>query len=260
MAVARTALVDLGYLRELVLHLARREIDARHRFTVLGWTWPLARQLAQLAVLVFIFSAVFDLGIDNYPVFVFSGLLAYTWFSAGLSEAASSLLSQRHFVFQPRFPTAVLPVVAVAVPFVDVLMALPVLLVMLVATGELGWSALLLPPLVAIQFVLMSGLAWLCAAGTVYLRDVPNVVLVGLTLLFYMTPVFYSLDRVPDRYRWVLELNPLATLIEGYRAVLIGQAAPSALKLLVVCAGSAAVAALGLLVFRRLQPGFVDEL
>jgi lipopolysaccharide transport system permease protein len=260
MAVARTAVVDLGYLRELVLHLAWRQISSKHRLTLLGWTWPLARQLLQLAVLVFIFSAVFDLGIDNYPVFVFSGLLAYTWFSAGLSEAASSLLSQRHFVFQPRFPTAVLPVVAVAVPFVDVLMALPVLLAMLVATGDLGWSALLLPPLVAVQLVLMCGLAWLCAAGTVYLRDVPNVVLVGLTLLFYMTPVFYSLERVPERYRWALELNPLATLIEGYRAVLIGQPAPGALKLLLLFIASAAIAALGLLVFRRLQPGFVDEL
>ena len=260
MAVARTAMVDLGYFRELVLHLARREITSTHRLTLLGWTWPLARQLAQLAVLVFIFSAVFDLGISNYPVFVFSGLLAYTWFSAGMIEAASSLLSQRHFVFQPRFPTAVVPVVAVTVPFVDVLLALPVLLVMLVATGDLGWSALLLPPLLVIQLLLMCGLAWLCAAGTVYLRDVPNVVLVGLTLLFYVTPVFYSLERVPEKYRWVLELNPLATLIEGYRAVLIGEAAPGALKLLLLCAASAAIAALGLLVFRRLQPSFVDEL
>jgi lipopolysaccharide transport system permease protein len=260
MAVARTAMVDLGYMRELVLHLASREISSTHRLTLLGWTWPLARQLAQLAVLVFIFSAVFDLGIDNYPVFVFSGLLAYTWFSAGLIGAASSLLSQRHFVFQPRFPTAVVPVVAVTVPFVDVLLALPVLLVMLVAAGDLGWSALLLPSLLVIQLLLMCGLAWLCAAGTVYLRDVPNVVLVGLTLLFYVTPVFYSLERVPEKYRWVLELNPLATLIEGYRAVLIGEAAPGALKLLLLCAASAAIAALGLLVFRRLQPSFVDEL
>jgi lipopolysaccharide transport system permease protein len=260
MAAAQIGMVDLPYLREVVLHLARREISSKHRWTLLGWTWPLVRQLAQLAVLVFIFSAVFDLGIENYPVFVFSGLLAYTWFSAALIEAASSMLAQRHFVFQPRFPTAVVPVVSVAVPLLDVLLALPVLLVMLVVTGDLAVSVLLLPPLLVIQFVLMCGLAWLCAAATVYLRDVPNVVLVGLTLLFYMTPVFYSLDRVPEKYRWVLELNPLATLIEGYRAVLIGQAAPGVVELGLVCVASVAIAALGLVVFRRLQPGFVDEL
>jgi lipopolysaccharide transport system permease protein len=260
MAVARTGMLDIGYYRELVLHLAGREITSQHRLTLLGWTWPLARLLAQLAVIVFVFSKLFDLGIDNYTVFVFSGLLAFTWFSTGVSEAATSLLSQRHFVFQPRFPTAVVPLVAVTVPLVDVLLALPVLLVMLVATGDLGFSALLLPPLLVIQLVLMCGLAWLCAATTVYLRDVPNVVLVGLTLLFYMTPVFYSVDRIPEKYRWVLELNPLTTLVEAYRAVLLGQSAPGAIRLLVVSVVSVVVAILGLLLFRWLQPGFVDEL
>ena len=207
-ALPQAGSLDFGYYRELVLHLASRDIASKHRFTLLGWTWPLARLLAQLAVIVFVFSKLFDLGMDNYAVFVFSGLLAFTWFSTGISEAASSLLSQRHFVFQPRFPAAAVPLVAVTVPLIDVLMALPVLLVMLVITGDIGWSALLLPPLLAIQLVLMGGLAWLMAAATVYLRDVPQVVLVGLTLLFYMTPVFYSLDRVPEQIPLAARAQP----------------------------------------------------
>jgi lipopolysaccharide transport system permease protein len=250
----------LGYLQELVLHLARRELNSRHRWTLLGWAWPLARVLAQLAVLVFIFSSVFDLGIDNYPVFVFSGLIAFGWFSSGVADATSSLLSQRHLVFQPGFPTPVVPVVSVAVPFVDVLMALPVLVVMLAFSGDLSPSALLFVPLLAVQFVLMCGVAWLCSALTVYLRDVPNVVAVGLTLLFYMTPVFYSLGRVPEEYRWVLELNPLGTLIESYRAVLLDGQFPGAIQFWGSVAASVALALAGLLLFRRLRPGFVDEL
>jgi lipopolysaccharide transport system permease protein len=252
--------MDLSHFRELLLHLARRELTSRHRWTVLGWAWPLARQLAQLAVLVFIFGHVFDLGIKNYPVFVFAGLLAFTWFSTGISDAAYSLLSQRHLVFQPRFPTAVVPIVAVAIPFVDVLMALPVLLVMLAFTDGIGWTALLLPPLVVVQFVLMCGIAWLCAAATVYVRDTPQVVLVALTLVFYMTPVFYSLERVPERYRPVLELNPLAILIETYRAALLGESAPPAWRIAAVAVISVVLAIVGLLLFERLQPGFVDEL
>ena len=250
----------MGYLQELVLHLARRELNSRHRWTLLGWAWPLARVLAQLAVLVFIFSSVFDLGIENYPVFVFSGLIAFGWFSSGVADATSSLLSQRHLVFQPGFPTPVVPVVSVAVPFVDVLMALPVLLVMLAFSGDLSAEAVLFVPLVGLQFVLMCGVAWICSALTVYLRDVPNVVAVGLTLLFYMTPVFYSLERVPEKYRWLLELNPLGTLIESYRAVLLGSEFPGALQFWGSVGASFALAALGLLLFLRLRPGFVDEL
>jgi lipopolysaccharide transport system permease protein len=250
----------LPYLQELVVHLAQRELSSRHRWTLLGWAWPLARLLAQLGVLVFIFSAVFDLGIDNYAVFVFSGLIAFSWFSSGVSDATRSLIAQRHLVFQPGFPTAVVPVVSIAVPFVDVLLALPVLVVMLAVAGDLSAAALLFPPLLLIQLVLMAGVAWLCSALTVYLRDVSNVVAVGLTLLFYVTPVFYGLRSVPEDYRWVLELNPLGTLIESYRAVLLGGDFPGAGQFLGTVGVSIALAAAGLVTFRRLRPGFVDEL
>jgi lipopolysaccharide transport system permease protein len=252
--------VQLGHFYELVVHLARRELSSQHRGTLLGWAWPLTRQLAQLAVLVFVFSNLFDLDIENYPVFVFTGLLAFGWFSSGVQAGSTSVLDQRHLIFQPRFPAAAVPVVAVTVPFVDVLVALPVLLVMLIATGDIGWTALLLPPLLILQLVLMCGIAWLCAAASVYLRDVPQVVIVGLTLLFYMTPVFYRLGDVPERYRDLFLLNPLATLIEAYRSVLIGSPGPSAAKLAFVVAVGLAAAGGGLLLFRRLQPGFVDEL
>jgi lipopolysaccharide transport system permease protein len=106
----------------------------------------------------------------------------------------------------------------------------------------------------------MCGFAWLCAAATVYLRDVPQIVLVGLTLIFYMTPVFYDLDRVPEKYSSVLELNPLAILIEAYRAVLIGGSSPGPVRLGALAAVAVVVAAVGAVLFRRLEPGFVDEL
>lgn len=258
--IPRLSASRFGYFQELVLHLARRELNSRHRWTLLGWAWPLARVLAQLAVLVFIFSTVFDLGIENYPVFVFSGIIAYTWFSSGVADAANSLIAQRHLVFQPGFPTPVVPVVSVAVPFVDALMAIPVLVAMLAFSGDLSIDALLVLPLLAVQFVLMCGLAWLASALTVYVRDVPNVVTVGLTLLFYMTPVFYSLERVPERYRWILELNPLGTLIEGYRAALLGGDFPGALQFWGSVGAAFALAGFGLWLFIRLRPGFVDEL
>jgi len=79
--------------RDLVLHLTKREIDTTHRMTLLGWLWPLARQLAQLGVLVFIFASVLPLDIDNYAVFVFSGLIAWAWFQSGIASAATCILA-----------------------------------------------------------------------------------------------------------------------------------------------------------------------
>jgi lipopolysaccharide transport system permease protein len=243
-----------------VLHLARNELAAMHRFTLFGPAWPLARLLAQWGVLAFVFTSLVDLSIDDYPVFLLCGLVAWSWFAAGVTAGTSSLVAQRHLVLQPRLPAAVLPAVSVAVPLVDVIVALPPLVALLLATKIVHWSILFLPLLIAVQFVLMTAIVWLSAAITVYFRDVRNVVEVGLTLLFYFTPIFYDLRRVPDDLRRLLELNPMTTIVDGWRSVLIDGRIPDAGGLLVVAAGSIALAALALVVFRRLEGGFADEL
>jgi lipopolysaccharide transport system permease protein len=259
--VARgAARIDPGQFFDVVTHLAHRQVASMHRFTLLGWAWPVVRQLAQLAVFVFVFSTILDLGVDNFPVFVFSGLIAWGWFSSGIQQATGALITQRHLVFQPRFPVGVLPVVSVAVPFIDVLLVLPVLMIMLIATGALSWTVVFLLPLLVVQFVLMTGLAWFSSAANVFMRDVENVIGVLLTLTFYCTPIFYSIDSVPERYQWVLRLNPMTTMVESYRGVLMGTAFPSPERLAAVTIGSALLAGVGWLAFRRAEPRFVDEL
>jgi ABC-type polysaccharide/polyol phosphate export permease len=154
----------------------------------------------------------------------------------------------------------VLPVAASTVALVDSLIALPVLIGIVAVSGDLAPSVLFLPVLAVIQLLLVCGLAWLASAASVYLRDVTQIVLVGLLLLFYLTPVFYETARVPDEYEWVIRLNPLTPLLEGYRDVLVEGHLPPAGPVAAVAAASVAAAALGLVVFQRLRRGFVDEL
>jgi lipopolysaccharide transport system permease protein len=251
---------ELRHLTDLVAHLARRQIDAQHRLTVLGWLWPLARTVAQLAVLVFVFSRVLDLGIEDYALFVFTGLLVWSWHSAGLSEAAHSLERGRHLVFTPRFPDVALPLVAVAAPLVDLLVAMPVLLALLLVDGRLEATALLAVPVLVALGAYTAGLGMAAASLNVLLRDVKNLVGVALMLLFYLTPIFYGLRNVPGELSWVLEANPMTHYVTGVRDVLFEGRLPDARSALVIgLAGPAAFVA-GLLVFRRLQPRFVDEL
>jgi lipopolysaccharide transport system permease protein len=247
-------------LRELVTHLFVRQLSLTHRGTVLGWGWPLLRLVVQLAVLVFIFGHVVDLNIPDYPVFVLTGLIAWIWFSTGVANASWSLISGRHLVFQPNCPPVVLPVVAIAAPAFDLAVALLPLAVVTMATGTFHLTILLLPVLLCIQGVLMLGIAWIVASVSVYLRDVPNVVGLALLVLFYLTPVFYAISRVPEQFHWVLLANPVGTLIESYRAVTLGDPFPPVEAFVAVAVGSFAVAAIGLRIFRALEKGLVDEL
>jgi lipopolysaccharide transport system permease protein len=249
-----------GLFTELVLHLVKREIDTTHRMTVLGWAWPLMRQLVQLAVLVFIFGSVLDLGIENFAVFVFSGLIAWNWFSAAVGVATGSLLEHRHLLYQPRLPPAVIPIVAIIVPLVDVLMALPVLVLLLQLEAGIPLTALLIPVLVLAQLLLMAGIAWITASLSVFMRDVPNMVMVGLNVLFYLTPVFYGLKSIPERYVGLLKLNPMATIVSSYRAILLGEPLPGTFAIVYTIALSLGLTALGYLLFMRLQNRFVDNL
>jgi lipopolysaccharide transport system permease protein len=244
----------------LVVHLTSRKLKSSHHLTLLGWGWPVARLLAQLGVLVFLFSKVFHLNVPNYPIFVFVGLLGWNWFSSAVSAAATSVLDQRHLVMQPRLPSSVLPIVAATVPLVDVLFAVPVLVLMLALTTGLRWGLLACPLVLGLEFVLIAGIAWLVASVSVFLRDVPNLIGVALMILFYLTPVFYASAHVPPRFRWVLELNPLTTILEVYRSLLLGSPAPGAARLGAVVAAALVVAVLGYRAFTHLAPRFADHL
>lgn len=244
----------------LVAHLTVRQLKSSYQLTLLGWGWPVAKQLAQLAVLVFLFGHVIHLNIQNYPVFVFIGLIAWNWFSTGVNSAANSVLTQRHLVMQPRLPASVLPVVAVGVPLVDVLFALPVLVLMLLASSGLRWELVACPLIFLLQFGMVAGTAWLVAGVSVFFRDVPNLVSVVLMILFYLTPVFYAASRVPAQFRWILDLNPLTTLFDAYRWLLLGDPGPGAVRLAAVTAATVAVAWLGHRIFVRLAPRFADYL
>jgi lipopolysaccharide transport system permease protein len=242
------------------VHLAQREVEATHRFTLLGAGWPLLRLLAQWGVLVFVFTKLVNVRLPDYPLFVLTGLVTWTWFATGTSTGTSSLVSKRHLVFQPRLPNAVLPPVSVAVPLLDVLLAMPIVLIVLLSTASVHWSILFLPVLVAVQYMLMTGVVWLTSAATVYLRDVRSLVEVALTLLFYVTPVFYDVHRIPESIRQFLYINPMVTLVDGWRTVLVDGRLPAAGRLVIVALASCTLAALGLVVFRRLERNFVDEL
>lgn len=247
-------------LAGLVGHLAGRRLKSMHRLTLLGWLWPLARQLIQLVVLVFLFSHVLKLGISDYPVFVFSGLLVWNWFQSGLLLAASSFIADRHLVFSPRLPNGVLPLAAIVVPLLDALMAMPVLVVALAVTGHLHPTILLLVPLVIALFVFIGGLGLLVATLNVFVRDIENVVAVGLILLFYLTPVFYAPASIPSSFKWVLDVNPMAAAVSAARAVTLGGRLPTAAEVASLAVGTMLAAVLGTLVYRRLNGDLIDEL
>ena len=249
------------HVRDLLRELIARDLKLRYRRSILGVAWTLLNPLAELLVLLFIFGSVLPLNIPNYAAFLFTGLLVYGWFQSSLNFATTAIVGNRDLIKRPGVPSAILPIVTVASHLVHFLLALPVLFFLLVFSGVGITSAVAaLPILIAIEFVLILSLAYPVAAIHVWFRDLQYLLRIGLQLLFYLTPVFYESSAIPERFQALYRLNPMVTVVEGYRAVLIHGRLPAPGSLLSVAIASITLLVFGLLMFRHTSHRFADEL
>jgi lipopolysaccharide transport system permease protein len=233
----------------------------RYKRSVLGIGWSLLNPLAQLLVYRFIFEDVLPVKIPNYTSYLFCGVLIWTWFQMSLVLATSSVVDNRDLIKRPGFPVAVLPAVPIISCLIHFLIALPILLTVVVMGGtKITASILLLPVMIAIQFILILGLAYLTSTVHVALRDTQYLVGVVLQLFMFLSPVFYDPSAIPKQYQSLYHMNPLVNLMDAYRAVLVRGQIPDQQSLLLLALPILMLLGAGYLVFRRTSHHFVDEL
>lgn len=251
----------LVYLRDLLRELVLRDMKLRYKRSAIGVAWSLLNPLAQLLVFNLVFSFILPLKIQNYTVFLFSGLLAWNWFQSSLSAATGSIVENRDLVQQPGFPAMVLPIATITTHFIHYLMALPVLLIFMFIGGiRLHATIWLLPLVFAVQFLLTLSLAYPLAALQVVFRDIQYLLGVGLLLGFYLSPVFYDVSLLEQRYQVLLRLNPIHVLLDAYRSILIQGQVPANGGLITVLFLSFILLWLGYSVFRHARYRFAEEL
>jgi homopolymeric O-antigen transport system permease protein len=247
--------------RDLLREMIARDIKLRYQRSVLGIAWTLLNPIAELLVLLFIFNRVLRVNIPNYSAFLFTGLLVYGWFQSSLNFATTSVVGNRELVRRPGVSAMLLPIVTVASNLVHFLLSLPILFVLLIVSGiHIGPAIATLPLLIAIQFAFILGLAYPVAAIHVWFRDTQHVLRVALQLLFYLTPIFYDTDTVPSGFQGLYQINPLAHMVDAYRAVLLRNELPGSSSLVFLIAWSSIVLATGIVCFRRASYRFADEL
>jgi lipopolysaccharide transport system permease protein len=223
--------------------------------------WSQIAPLAQLGILSFVFSHVVRLGIRDYPVFLFVGLLPWLWFADSVVGCTGSVIAHRDLIRKPSFPVGVIPVVTVATQLVYFTFAVPALLaVVVIVTGRLPVTAIALPAILLAQFLVCLGPCYVLAAVNIRFRDMTHLVAIAVSLLFYATPIFYRRSSVPSRYDLLYALNPMAHLIDAYRTVFLDGRWPNLGMLALLCLAGAAGARVGYAVYRALEHQFYDEL
>lgn len=246
--------------RDLLRELVARDMKLRYKRSVLGVLWSLLNPLAQLLVFTFLFRRVVPLNIPDYPSYVFSGLIVWSWFQSSLLAAASSLTGNRELVRRPGFPAAILPMATITTALIHFLLAFPILLCFLAFDRNLPGAALLaIPLLILIQYALSLGLAYIISALQVVFGDTQHLLGVGLLALFYLTPIFYQATDVPDQYRSLYRLNPMVHVVSSFRDVMLRNTLPSTSVVLILGALSLSCLLGGYVLFTRMGNRFIEE-
>jgi lipopolysaccharide transport system permease protein len=249
------------HIRDLLRELVIRDMKLRYKRSILGIGWSLLNPLAQLLVFRFIFEDVLPANVPNFTPYLFTGVLVWNWFQMSLVFGTTCVVDNRDLIKRPGFPIAILPTVTITSYLVHFLLALPILLTVLIRGGmNINSTIALLPVIVAIQFTLILALAYFTATLHVRFRDTQYLLGVVLQLWFFLSPVFYDVKAIPQRYQLLYHINPMVSLIEAYRAVLIRGQIPQESTLLWLSLITAVLLVSGYFVFRRESRHFVNEL
>jgi ABC-type polysaccharide/polyol phosphate export permease len=244
-----------------------RDLRGRYVSSALGLWWAVIQPLALLMLYTFVFSVILKVrlgkeqGTGEFALYLFCGLLPWLAFADAVTRSASVIVEQTPLIKKVAFPSEILPVHLVLSAIIVEFVGLAVFLAGITLFGHPpGWSLLALPLVVTLQFLFTSGVAWLLASVAVFLRDARQVVGLALTLWMFLTPIMYSVELVPERFRWVLSLNPMTFIIDAYRASVLGASLPSVTAAAVFAGVALVVFVFGHWVFSRAKPAFADML
>ncbi len=254
--------------RHLIWQMTRREVVGRYRGSVLGLFWSFFNPVLMLTIYTFVFSVVFKArwgsggeGKFEFALTLFAGLIVFNLFAECVNRAPSLVISNVSYVKKVVFPLEILPLVTLGASLFHSAVSLGVLLTFLVlVTSSLNWTVVFVPLVLFPLLLTTLGVSWFLASVGVFLRDVSQTIGLLTTVLMFVSPIFYPIDRLPEKYRVFIYMNPLTFVIEQMRDVVIWGKAPSWLGLSIMTMVGALVVLLGVAWFQKTRKGFADVL
>ena len=252
---------ELYEYRQLLKSNVQKEIRGKYKGSFLGVLWSFVNPLLMTLVYAIVFPFILRGAQPHYTTFIVVAIIPWTWFTYTISQGTNTMLTNGGIIKKVYFPRMILPISIVVSGLVNFLISCLIIGIFLICSGiGFSWHLVFLPLIILIQFVLQLGLILMTSSIDVYIRDAEYIINFIVSMVFYGTPILYATDLFPERFRWILHLNPMATIIESYRDVFFHHVVPNMKLLGLVGIASLIVLGLGILIFRKLEKGFAEEL
>lgn len=252
----------LGY-RYMIRNLVKREIRGRYKGSVLGFIWNFIVPLVQILVYVIVFSAIFKPGIENYPIYLTSGMIAWFFFSDSLIEGSGTFVGNSDMLKKIYFPRSVLPISVVLSKMVNFLITLGIffILIAILGYGVSVEALLFLIPVMIIYLIFTLGLSLLFSSINVYLRDIQYIISVLMMVWIWMTPIMYLRNSYENAILdFIVKYNPMTYFTELFQSILYWKAIPDTYTIVVSCILALLSITAGTIVFKLLENNFAEVL
>lgn len=252
---------ELYKYREFLKTSILKEFRGKYKKSFLGVLWSFINPLLQLLIYTLVFSFIMRSGIKHYSVFLVVALIPWNFFSTTLTQSASTIVANGAIVKKVYFPREIMPISIVTSNLINFLISCIIVLGALIISGVgLSWYILLVPIIVFIQYILSLGLAFILSSITVYIRDLEYFINVLIMLWFYLNPIVYSADIIPENFRTIFNLNPMLHIINAYRDLLYYHRMPDFKGLGILFVICVAIFYLGYFIFKKMEKRFAEEL
>ena len=251
---------ELFQYREFLRSNIKKEIRGKYKGSFLGVVWSFLNPLLSVLVYAIIFPYIMRMQMDNYLIYLITGIIPWTFFTLSINSGMVSILTNANIIKKVYFPRIILPISSVTSALINFLISIIIILVFVAFSGiGFSFNLLFLPLIVIIQYILLLGLTFILSAIDLYFRDIENIMQFCLSMLFYATPILYLPSIFPESIKWVLYLNPMALIINAYRDVFYFKVMPNIMNLSIVGLISIFILFIGYFIFDKLQKGFAEE-
>jgi len=253
---------ELYSYRELLKTNIKKDIRGKYKGSFLGVLWSFINPLLMTLVYALVFPYLMrGAGYEHYTTFLIIGILPWNWFVTSISQGTYTVLGNAGIIKKVYFPREILPISAVVSGLVNFLITCIIMALFILCSG-IGFTRYIafLPLIILTEFLLILGITFITSSINIYVRDLEYIVNFILQLLFYGTPILYSMDLfVGSKIATIIELNPMTTIINSYRNILYWGAMPEIKSLLAVLLGSIILCVIGRIIFKKLSRGFAEE-
>ena len=251
---------ELYQYRELLKTNVHKEIRGKYKGSILGVFWSFLNPLLMVAVYAIVFPYLMRVTQENYLVFLITGIIPWVFFTTVVTSGCNCVWINGGIIKKVYFPREILPMSVVCAGLINFLISCLIILIFVVFSGiGVSFNILWLPVIAIVQSALSLGMLFILSAINVYVKDVEYLVQFIMNLVFYATPIIYNVSMFPQKFRWILYLNPMAHLIDAYRAIFYYKTMPNLTSLGIMAIVSFVMLILGYIIFKKLEKGFAEE-